>query len=126
MKLYKIKKSKIDNKGRGLYATKNIKKGTKFIGTRQERLEKSIEKRNEQVQAMKKLAQQQKDDKDTIKRQKDALDNANENALKSKDEIKRLEDEKKKIQDELVLAKKRIEGLQVLEVLVGKQKDERV
>ena len=31
MKLYKIKKSKIDNKGRGLYATKNIKAGTKII-----------------------------------------------------------------------------------------------
>ena len=28
---YKIKKSKIDNKGRGLYATKNIKEGTKII-----------------------------------------------------------------------------------------------
>ena len=31
MKLYKIKKSKIDNKGRGLYASKDIKKGTKII-----------------------------------------------------------------------------------------------
>ena len=31
MKLYKIKKSKIDNKGRGLYATKSIKEGTKII-----------------------------------------------------------------------------------------------
>ena len=31
MKLYKIKKSKIDNKGRGLYATKDIKSGTKII-----------------------------------------------------------------------------------------------
>ena len=31
MKLYKIKRSKIDNKGRGLYATKNIKAGTKII-----------------------------------------------------------------------------------------------
>ena len=31
MKLYKIKKSKIDNKGRGLYATRNIKAGTKII-----------------------------------------------------------------------------------------------
>jgi len=31
MKLYKIKKSKIDNKGRGLYAAKNIKEGTKII-----------------------------------------------------------------------------------------------
>ena len=31
MKLYKIKKSKIDNKGRGLYATKDIKAGTKII-----------------------------------------------------------------------------------------------
>ena len=31
MKLYKIKKSKIDNKGRGLYATKDIKDGTKII-----------------------------------------------------------------------------------------------
>ena len=31
MKLYKIKKSKIDNKGRGLYASCNIKKGTKII-----------------------------------------------------------------------------------------------
>ncbi len=31
MKLYKIKKSKIDYKGRGLYATKNIKAGTKII-----------------------------------------------------------------------------------------------
>ena len=31
MKLYSIKKSKIDNKGRGLYATKNIKAGTKII-----------------------------------------------------------------------------------------------
>ena len=27
MKLYRIKKSKIDNKGRGLYAKKDIKKG---------------------------------------------------------------------------------------------------
>ena len=31
MKLYKIKKSKIDNKGRGLYAAQNIKAGTKII-----------------------------------------------------------------------------------------------
>ena len=31
MKLYKIKKSKIDNKGRGLYAIKDIKEGTKII-----------------------------------------------------------------------------------------------
>ena len=31
MKLYQIKKSKIDNKGRGLYATKDIKEGTKII-----------------------------------------------------------------------------------------------
>ena len=31
MKLYRIKKSNIDNKGRGLYATKNIKEGTKII-----------------------------------------------------------------------------------------------
>ena len=31
MKLYRIKKSKIDNKGRGLYATKDIKEGTKII-----------------------------------------------------------------------------------------------
>ena len=31
MKLYRIKKSNIDNKGRGLYANKNIKEGTKII-----------------------------------------------------------------------------------------------
>ena len=31
MKLYQIKKSKIDNRGRGLYATKDIKVGTKII-----------------------------------------------------------------------------------------------
>ena len=31
MKLYKIKKSKIDNNGRGLYATRNIKEGTRII-----------------------------------------------------------------------------------------------
>ena len=31
MKLYKIKKSSIDNKGRGLYASRDIKKGTKII-----------------------------------------------------------------------------------------------
>jgi SET domain-containing protein len=31
MKMYQIKKSQIDNKGRGLYATKNIKEGTKII-----------------------------------------------------------------------------------------------
>ena len=31
MKLYRIKKSSIDKNGRGLYATKNIKKGTKII-----------------------------------------------------------------------------------------------
>ena len=31
MKLYEIKKSKIDNKGRGLYAKKDIKEGTKII-----------------------------------------------------------------------------------------------
>ena len=31
MKLYIIKKSKIDNKGRGLYAARDIKKGTKII-----------------------------------------------------------------------------------------------
>ena len=31
MKLYRIKKSKIDNKGRGLYASKDIKAGTKII-----------------------------------------------------------------------------------------------
>ena len=31
MKLYKIKKSDIDKKGRGLYATKDIKEGTRII-----------------------------------------------------------------------------------------------
>ena len=31
MKLYKIKKSKIDNRGRGLYASRDIKEGTKII-----------------------------------------------------------------------------------------------
>ena len=31
MKLYKIRKSKIDNKGRGLYAAKDITEGTKII-----------------------------------------------------------------------------------------------
>ena len=31
MKLYRIKKSRIDNRGRGLYATKDIKSGTKII-----------------------------------------------------------------------------------------------
>ena len=31
MKLYRIKRSKIDKKGRGLYATRNIKEGTKII-----------------------------------------------------------------------------------------------
>ena len=31
MKLYKIKKSNIDKNGRGLYATKDIKEGTKII-----------------------------------------------------------------------------------------------
>ena len=31
MKLYKINKSTIDKKGRGLYATKDIKEGTKII-----------------------------------------------------------------------------------------------
>ena len=31
MKLYKIKRSKIDNRGRGLYAAKDIKEGTKII-----------------------------------------------------------------------------------------------
>ncbi len=34
MKLYSIKKSRIDNRGRGLYATKNIKAGTKIINYR--------------------------------------------------------------------------------------------
>ena len=31
MKLYRIKRSKIDKKGRGLYATRDIKEGTKII-----------------------------------------------------------------------------------------------
>ena len=31
MKFYKIKRSDIDKKGRGLYATRNIKEGTKII-----------------------------------------------------------------------------------------------
>ena len=31
MKLYKIKKSNIDKKGRGLYATHEIKEGTRII-----------------------------------------------------------------------------------------------
>jgi uncharacterized protein len=31
MKLYKIKKSNIDRKGRGLYATRDIKEGTRII-----------------------------------------------------------------------------------------------
>ncbi len=31
MKLYKVKRSKIDKKGRGLYATRDIKEGTKII-----------------------------------------------------------------------------------------------
>ena len=34
MKLYKVKKSNIDNKGRGLYAAKKIKAGTKIIDYR--------------------------------------------------------------------------------------------
>ena len=31
MKLYRIKKSNIDRKGKGLYATKNVKAGTRII-----------------------------------------------------------------------------------------------
>jgi SET domain-containing protein len=31
MKLYRIKKSDIDKKGKGLYATKDIKEGTRII-----------------------------------------------------------------------------------------------
>ena len=31
MKLYRIKKSNIDKKGKGLYATKDIRKGTRII-----------------------------------------------------------------------------------------------
>ena len=31
MKLYRIKRSNIDKKGKGLYATKDIKEGTKII-----------------------------------------------------------------------------------------------
>ena len=31
MRLYKVKKSKIDSKGRGLYAKQDIKEGTKII-----------------------------------------------------------------------------------------------
>ena len=31
MKLYRIKKSNIDRNGRGLYATNNIKEGTRII-----------------------------------------------------------------------------------------------
>ena len=31
MKLYRIRKSRIDNKGRGLYATRDVKAGTKII-----------------------------------------------------------------------------------------------
>ena len=31
MKIYRIKKSNIDINGRGLYATKNIKEGTRII-----------------------------------------------------------------------------------------------
>ncbi len=31
MKLYRIKKSNIDRRGRGLYAAKDIKAGTKII-----------------------------------------------------------------------------------------------
>ena len=31
MKLYRIKKSNIDKNGKGLYATKDIKKGTRII-----------------------------------------------------------------------------------------------
>ena len=31
MKLYRIKKSNIDRKGRGLYATRDIKEGTRII-----------------------------------------------------------------------------------------------
>ena len=31
MKLYRIKRSIIDKKGRGLYATRDIKEGTKII-----------------------------------------------------------------------------------------------
>ena len=31
MKLYRINRSKIDKKGRGLYATRDIKEGTKII-----------------------------------------------------------------------------------------------
>ena len=31
MKLYRIKRSKIDKKGRGLYATRDIREGTKII-----------------------------------------------------------------------------------------------
>ena len=31
MKLYRVKKSNIDRKGRGLYATRDIKEGTRII-----------------------------------------------------------------------------------------------
>ena len=31
MKLYRVKKSNIDRKGRGLYATKDIKEGVRII-----------------------------------------------------------------------------------------------
>ena len=31
MKLYKVRKSNIDRNGRGLYSTKDIKKGTRII-----------------------------------------------------------------------------------------------
>ena len=43
MPLYKIKKTNIDRKGRGLYAAKNIKKGTKIITKKQTEISKKYD-----------------------------------------------------------------------------------
>ena len=52
MKLYKIKKSNIDN--RGLYANQNIKNGTKIIEYREQNYNKKAEERIQNL-IMKKL-----------------------------------------------------------------------
>ncbi len=50
MKVYRIKKSNIDKNGRGLYAAKDIKEGTKIIDYVGKNLKRNLLKNKSQIQ----------------------------------------------------------------------------
>ena len=108
MKLYRIKKSKIDNKGRGLYATKNIKAGTKIINyigkiISNKKVEESEKLKEE---AKRQLAEYEKrigDSKSQVNRMiKEANDQAEKNIIKSNEVFHKLIEIRKKNTEEKI------------------------